>query len=248
MYRILCLLLLSASAFAGKPSDQSAVNVVELYTSQGCYSCPPADKFLGELAKRDDIIAFSCHVTYWNYLGWKDTFSRPFCDNRQRQYLSVLKGYKGVYTPQMVINGRYGGVGSQRHNIHQLLERDRREGIPLGFIKLKVRESKLVVALPSLVKPESHKRQLFLLGTTGEHWLPINSGENAGKRLPYFHPIEYVKNIGQWDGQAATLTWALPDNPAIRDWLVVAQVWPVGDIVAAGKVSSNRDVSARVSK
>jgi hypothetical protein len=236
--RYLLLLLVSVSAVAEKPSAQT-INVVELFTSQGCYSCPPADEFLGELDKRPDYITFSCHVTYWNYLGWKDTFSRSFCDNRQRQYQSVLRGYKGVYTPQMVINGRYAGVGSKRSRIEGLIEQDHRRQASIQPIVLQVNSENLVVKLPKIVESDANKRQLFLLGTSGAHVLPINNGENSGKRLPYFNPVEYVQNMGQWDGQAKTVEWMLPRDSTIKDWVVVAQVWPIGEITAAGKAAAS---------
>lgn len=230
------------SAFA----TAERVNVVELFTSQGCYSCPPADVFLGELAEREDVITLACHVTYWNYLGWKDTFSQPFCDNRQRHYQSVLRGYKGVYTPQMVINGRYGGVGSQRRRIEGLLTADHRQQTPVSRIQLAVKQQKITVQLPAKTAQSPKKQQLFLLGTSGNHVLPIHSGENSGKQLPYFNPVEYVQNMGQWDGDAATLQWALPADARIKDWIVIAQEWPVGEIIAAGKV--NVGVAGRLSE
>lgn len=232
-----CLLFLSL--YNANASASKSVDVIELFTSQGCYSCPPADVFLGELAQREEVIALSCHVTYWNYLGWQDTFSRPFCDNRQRQYQSVIKGYKGVYTPQMVVNGRYGGVGSQRTKIEGLIEYDHRQQTPVRAISLRIEDQLLTVSLPNVTDLPVQKRQLFLLGTTGKHWLPIKSGENSGKRLPYFNPIEYVKNMGEWDGQVQSLQWVLPNNTAIKDWVVIAQQWPVGAMVAAGKISSS---------
>jgi hypothetical protein len=234
--RYLFLLLISVPAFAEKSSDQT-INVIELFTSQGCYSCPPADEFLGELDQRENYITFSCHVTYWNYLGWKDTFSRSFCDNRQRQYQSVLKGYKGVYTPQMVINGRYAGVGSKRSRIDGLIEQDHRRQVGVQPIMLRLNAEKLFVTLPNIAEKGAKRRQLFLLGTSGEHLLPINSGENSGKQLPYFNPVEYVQNMGEWDGQAKIVEWALPDESRIKDWVVVAQEWPIGAIAAAGKVA-----------
>lgn len=236
-YRLILLFLISVSAYAEKPPEQT-INVVELFTSQGCYSCPPADKFLGELAERENYITFSCHVTYWNYLGWKDTFSQSFCDNRQRQYQSSLKGRRGVYTPQMVINGRYGGVGSQKGRIDGLIDQDRRRQIPVRPITLSVNGSKLVVDLPAITDLGSKKRQLFLLGTTGNHLLPIPNGENSGKTLDYYNPVEHVQNMGQWSGDASTLEWDLPSNSEIKDWVVIAQAWPVGEMVAAGKIAN----------
>jgi len=248
--RIVFILLfcgLPYSAFADvKPTEP--LTVVELFTSQGCYSCPPADEYLGELAALPNVIALSCHVTYWNYLGWKDTFSRKFCDNRQRRYQSVLKGgYRGVYTPQMIINGRYGGVGSQRERIQGLFNADQRRQEPVQTIKLSANSKHIDAVLPELSTHQSSeqayfssppkRRHLFLLGTSGKHILPIKSGENSGKQLPYFHPVEYVENLGEWDGDARSLSIPLPKNSVIKDWIVIAQVLPLGEISAAGKLS-----------
>lgn len=227
-----------------KANEESrAPTVIELYTSQGCYSCPPADALLGELAKKDDVIALSCHVTYWNYLGWKDTFSRSFCDNRQRQYQRALVGgSRGVYTPQMIINGRYGGVGSRWQTIRGLLKADQQRQPALLPIGLTQQPQQLSIDLPQIPVDSSklfgHRQiQLFLLGTTGEHLLPINRGENSGKQLPYFNPVEYVKDLGQWNGQLKNIQERLPDDPRIKEWVVLAQASPIGGVVAAGKLS-----------
>ncbi|MFT5419981.1 MAG: hypothetical protein ACI9D5_000722 [Candidatus Endobugula sp.] len=237
LYRIMFSFVFSASVIAdGAPAK--TVKVIELFTSQGCYSCPPADKFLGELSQREEIITFSCHVTYWNYLGWKDTFSRPFCDRRQRQYQDVLVGgSKGVYTPQMVINGRYVGVGSQRSKIERLLTIDARQQAPVQRLVLRMDSRQLRVELPELSNGGAQKLQLFLLGTSGEHLLPIKTGENSGKHLPYFNPIEYTQHLGRWSGDAKTLNLPLVESQVVKDWLIVAQEWPLGAIVAAGKLS-----------
>jgi hypothetical protein len=236
-YRLLILFVFSASAIADE-APAKTVKVIELFTSQGCYSCPPADKFLGELSQREEVITVSCHVTYWNYLGWKDTFSRPFCDRRQRQYQGVLVGgSKGVYTPQMVINGRYAGVGSQRSKIERLLTVDARQQVPVQRLALRLDGRQLRVELPELSNGVAQKLQLFLLGTSGEHLLPIKKGENSGKHLPYFNPIEYTQQLGRWNGEAKTLNLPLVESQIVKDWTIVAQEWPLGAIVAAGKLS-----------
>lgn len=105
-------------------SSQGSPIIVELFTSQGCSSCPPADRFLTELAAREEfeIIPLSFHVDYWNYIGWTDPFSSPAWSDRQRHYARSFGGNR-VYTPQMVVNGRWEGVGSNRREIARLLER-----------------------------------------------------------------------------------------------------------------------------
>ncbi len=220
---------------ADHESTTKPIAVVELFTSQGCYSCPPADKQLGELAKRDYVIALSCHVTYWNYLGWKDTFSRSFCDTRQRQYQAKLKGgTRGVYTPQMVINGRYAAIGSRSSSVEQLIRADIQQQVSVKPIDLTLSEGQLSISLPELDSNDG-QYQLLILGTTGSHLLPIDRGENSGKRLPYHHPIEYVKHPGVWGGGSSTALWQLPQQSHVKAWVVLAQAYPLGEIVAAGR-------------
>jgi len=218
----------SADLLIKANAENKAPTVIELYTSQGCYSCPPADELLGSLAEKEDVIALSCHVTYWNYLGWKDTFSLSFCDHRQRQYQKhLVGGSRGVYTPQMIINGRYGGVGSRWQTIRGLLKADHRQQPALLSIGLTQQGQQLTITLPELntrasYSTQSHKVQLFLLGSSGKHLLPISRGENAGKKLPYYNPIEHVKRLGDWDGKLKTIQQSLPNKPHIKEWVIFA--------------------------
>ena len=127
MHRILIALVAAALAAGGMvlpAAAQSSRIAVELFTSQGCSSCPPADAFLGDLARRDDVLPLSYHVDYWNYLGWSDPFSSAEATERQRSYRRVL-GKRYVYTPQMVINGNAEAVGSGRGKVLRLIERAR---------------------------------------------------------------------------------------------------------------------------
>lgn len=244
-----CLAITFSSLSVYGQTTEKPLTVVELYTSQGCYSCPPADTFLETLSEQENTITLSCHVTYWDYLGWKDTFSRQFCDNRQRSYQSLLKrgSRLGVYTPQMIINGRYGGVGSRQSFIKRLFSLDQQQQIPLQTITLSSSGQQLAIELPQLstTGTQGHIRHkaltVWLLGTTGQHLLPIDSGENSGKRLPYTNPVEFVKNLGSWDGSSKTLKSLIEAVPTasrpVKDWVVLAQVAPLGEIVAAGRFS-----------
>jgi hypothetical protein len=264
-YRLFPLFLLISSVSSTADIPAKPLTVVELFTSQGCYSCPPADEYLGELDDQAQVITLSCHVTYWNYLGWKDTFSRPFCNNRQRQYQSTLKGgEKGVYTPQMVINGRYGAVGSRRSKVEAIIAADHQYETAVSSIMVNIKDTAdgmiLTAQLPSIQNDKTAlttakpiKQQLFLFGTTGKHLLPITSGENGGKQLPYINPVEYVENKGEWDGKAKSVEWLLPKgrstealkNTVIKDWVVVAQQWPLGEIKAAGTAASKTALNTR---
>ncbi|MEM9683718.1 MAG: DUF1223 domain-containing protein, partial [Pseudomonadota bacterium] len=106
------------------PAAASSKNpvVVELFTSQGCSSCPPAEALLGELAKRDDVVALEFHVDYWDYIGWKDEFAKPAFSGRQKQYVSSLNG-RYSYTPQMVIDGKTHVVGSDRRKVEATIRK-----------------------------------------------------------------------------------------------------------------------------
>jgi hypothetical protein len=223
---------------------ESPITVVELFTSQGCYSCPPADDLLGELKASPNIIALACHVTYWNYLGWRDTFSRKFCDSRQRSYQAELKGNRGVYTPQMVINGEYGLVGSRGRQVKQVINQT--NTMPMVIQIEFTDKNTLAIKLPTLSNYPSLKEQkqrLFLLGSSGVHHLPITRGENGGKKLYYHNPIEQVFELGDWDGLEKTISKSLIVNKqsgqtvsTIKEWVVIAQTWPLGKISAAGKL------------
>jgi hypothetical protein len=229
------LFLTSVALQAQTLTKPDAPIVVELFTSQGCYSCPPADDLLGNLRNQANIIALSCHVTYWNHLGWKDTFSHPFCDNRQRNYQAQLKGNSGVYTPQIVVSGRYGAVGSQASRVSRLIN-VANKNTPLQRIKLSITNNgQLKIELPNTQTDQ--KQQLLLFGTSGSHHLPITSGENGRKKLHYHNPIEYIVDLGSWEGNKKTLSNEIAGNPNIQEWVVVAQLLPLGAITAAGKLT-----------
>jgi hypothetical protein len=119
LFAVAYVLATPGPAFAGSP-----VTVVELYTSQGCNSCPPADEMLGNLAARDDVIALGLHVNYWDYLGWKDTFATDAMTSRQRTYGRTMRGGR-VYTPQMVIGGAVHVVGSNRYGVEWAMLSDK---------------------------------------------------------------------------------------------------------------------------
>ena len=118
--KILISMVFAAFAAISVPATAQSPVVVELFTSQGCSSCPPADKLMHELAKRDDVIALALHVDYWDYIGWKDVFAQPEFTARQRAY-ARLGNRKMIYTPQMVINGRDHVVGSNPKDTNALI-------------------------------------------------------------------------------------------------------------------------------
>lgn len=192
-----CLLLTASGARAGDK------HVVELFTSQGCYSCPPADRLLGKLIKsHGNIVALAFHVDYWDDLvyglagRWPDPFSDSAYTERQRRYTSRgLEGNNGVYTPQVVVNGRSAAVGSNKGVIERLLESPAPQA-----------------ANVSVERDSGSMRVTVSGGATGSAgiWLfrfdirnvtRIEGGENKGKTLTNHHVVTAVRKLGTWEGE-----------------------------------------------
>ena len=226
------MLWIALLALTGACSTQSnaavdTVNptVVELYQSQGCSSCPPADAVLNALADRPDVLALSFAVTYWDQLGWKDTFADPAFTQRQWDYARA-SGRTYVATPQMVING--GGVvtGGDPAQVDAAI---RRLGRP--------------VAGPTIVRAGG----AFAIGTgkgTATVWLvrydprtiavPIRAGENGGRTIAHRNVVRQLVQLGQWTG--APLRLALPAAPAGLSSAVLVQQGRGGAIIAARRI------------
>ncbi len=175
--------------------------VVELFTSQGCSSCPPADIYLGELAKRADVIALSVHVDYWDYIGWKDTFAKPEFTLRQRAYAHA-RGDGRVYTPQMVVNGADHHVGSSKSSVERGL---RSASLPLN---INVSEADGTIRIDIVGDPGLTKRHttVRLVTYTSDAAVEIQRGENRGENITYHNIVRSMRPIGMWEGQAMTIT------------------------------------------
>jgi hypothetical protein len=192
--------------------------VVELFTSQGCSSCPPADKLMAELAKDQSLLVLSLPVDYWDYLGWRDTLANPAFTARQRGY-AAARGDRHVYTPQAVINGQVHAVGSQRadidqavretgarsHTLQVLVAVDRSDG-------LRVRVSAAQGLPPGVV---------YLLSVTRSHTVKIGRGENTGRTVTYVNVVRSLKRLGDWTGAAVTFEVPAATLPAEADGYVV---------------------------
>jgi len=185
--------------------------IAELFTSQGCSSCPAADAYFSELAKRDDVVALSLHVDYWDYLGWRDTLGDPANSDRQRSYASVQHGSPRVYTPQIVINGRSEFVGSDRASIDAAIAQS---ALPVpvtmrhgdGTVEIEVAARPIRTTWPATIR-------LALLTTEAE--VTIGRGENAGATIEYYNVVRAMRPIGMWDGEAVKIT--LPEHELMVD-------------------------------
>ena len=177
--------------------------VVELFTSQGCSSCPPADRLLGELAARDDVIALSFHVDYWNYLGWDDPFSSVAATNRQRAYRAGF-GLRYIYTPQMVIGGVAQEVGSHRGKVLRAIERVR--SVQQVKVSISHPDKKTAVVRVGPGKTPAGPATVWLFAYDKSHSTDIRRGENTGVKLVNTHVVRETRKIGEWDGKNLKIT------------------------------------------
>jgi hypothetical protein len=168
--------------------------VVELFTSQGCASCPPADALLTALAERDDIVALAYHVDYWDYVGWKDTFAQEAYSDRQRAYAKSW-GSSRIYTPQIVVNGAKAVVGSRRNEVQQAVGS---ASLPLTM-DLTLNGDMLKITVPP--KAELSDAVVWLVTYMERADVKIGSGENAGKSMVYTQVVTGRQVLGMWESE-----------------------------------------------
>lgn len=188
--------------------------VVELFTSQGCSSCPPADHLLVELAERQDILALAFHVTYWNNLGWRDPFSLDEATARQRAYQRSLGG-ETIYTPQMVIDGRIDVVGSDRPAVSHALAAARarpRDAVALNVVRT---ATGLAITAGQRTENGTGEGRLLLIGYDPRHVTAVARGENAGARLTEANIVRSVQTLSEWHGAGLALEAAMPAGERI---------------------------------
>ncbi|HVJ41080.1 MAG TPA: DUF1223 domain-containing protein [Dongiaceae bacterium] len=194
----LTLLMLSAAAQAA-----SRPVVVELFTSQGCSSCPPADALLGELAQRSNVIALGFHVDYWDNLGWKDPLSAPGSTRRQRDYAQLLN-LPTIYTPQMVIEGRLDVVGSNRSAVLDGIDR----AAPESAASIAFSDDRHAVTIGS----GSGSGKVLLVRFLRQRQTTVARGENAGREARDANGVTAISELGRWQGQELHFPIAPPSD------------------------------------
>jgi len=227
-----------------KADIQKPKSLIELFTSQGCNSCPPANALLKKYIARDDVIAISLPVDYWDYLGWPDTFGKAQFSKRQRHY--ALNRRDGqVYTPQIVANGVTHAVGSRPNAINDAIRKSyptiSRKQIP---INLKLEGNKLTVYPVKTIPSPAHisdtkiKTTVWLALTNKKVTIPVPRGENRGKTITYYNVVRELKSVGNWNGKPVTIS--LPENHGMADksdgCVVFLQVGNAGPIIAAAEL------------
>jgi hypothetical protein len=200
--------------------------LVELYTSQGCSSCPQADQILGELQKRDDVVALSFSIDYWDYVGWRDTLARRENTLRQQAYERVLASHR-VYTPQMVVDGVKDVVGNQRKDVIETLERrvveTQGKRLPVSISQAGDELQVRIGALPGVRIPAT----VWLAHTLSSRTVNIAKGENSGRVITYHNVVRGFAAVGKWSGDAVTLE--LPAQGEAGELTDGVAVWVQGD-------------------
>jgi hypothetical protein len=206
MRRVLSLLAgLCAGIVASAQASADPKALVELFTSQGCSSCVAADAFFEELAQRDDVVAISLHVDYWDYLGWRDTLGDAAYTARQRDY-AAAHGTRRVYTPQIVVSGTDGYVGSDRRSVEAAIAQS---SLP---VRVSMRHGEGTVEIEVAAQPDTsaNPATIRLVLLTSEAEVAIARGENAGRTIEYYNVVRAMRPIGMWDGDAVKIT--LPED------------------------------------
>ncbi|MCF3641323.1 thioredoxin family protein [Rhizobium sp. TRM95111] len=191
-----------SGAVAAIAGDGRAVQgVVELFTSQGCSSCPPADKALEALAREGDVVALAYHVDYWNYLGWADTMSSKGNTERQYAYARMF-GRNSVYTPQAVLNGREHLNGGNLKGIRNRIDGLNAEGKGLKVpVSAGINQDEIRIR----VGPGEGKATIVVAYFDRERSVEIADGENRGRTVNYWHAVTDIETIGMWEGKETNL-------------------------------------------
>jgi hypothetical protein len=227
------LILIGAnSASAQTPSRGPSLPVLELYTSQGCSSCPAADALFKSYAARADVIALSMSVDYWDYLGWKDTLASPKFSKRQRAYAKARADGQ-VYTPQVVINGREHVVGSSKTDIEAALKASTAK--PRSVSMRAALDKGTVTIDIAQAGDTSGEATVWLAVVQTEAQIDVKAGENQGRKLTYYNVVRDIVPAGMWSGPALTIRQpasALATG-ANQRFAVIVQQGTGGPIVAA---------------
>jgi len=217
-----------------RPETESRPVVVELFTSQGCSSCPPADSYIGQLARRKDVLPLSFHVDYWDYIGWKDPFADPAYVGRQRAYAMTL-GQHMVYTPQVVVAGAVDAQGADRAIIEQRIReaKARQRMYPIEVAR-DAKTGEVVLELPEAPLPVP--ATIWLVTYQYKDQAAVNRGENVGRQLDSFNTVRSLQKVAVWNGHAATLPIQLDDKAKAQNpngCAIIANLADYGPVVAA---------------
>jgi hypothetical protein len=241
--------LCAVPASAGDDVIQRPI-VVELFTSQGCSSCPPADALLGRLSQRSDVLALTLPITYWDMLGWKDTLASEDNTRRQKAYAQIM-GHGGVYTPQMIVDGINDIVGSRENAVKNAITARRTYVTQIQTRELKqtLRDRDVLLDVPVTLTASprelrvivgaardraNHDATIWMMRVLSQATVKIGGGENDGHTVTYRNVVQDLKAVGNWKGQSVTLDLPRRDSQIRHDAIaVVVQQAGYGRIIGA---------------
>jgi hypothetical protein len=192
-----------------RPAHADPRAIVELFTSQGCSSCPPADKVLGELAKDPSVIALSMPIDYWDYLGWKDTLADARFSARQKAY-SQVRGDREVYTPQVVVNGSTHVIGSDLAGIETAIDTTKKaDGVMSVPVTMTQAGKQINVSVAASTHgPAAMHGEVWICSITKSVAIAIGRGENRGREVTYHNVVRNLLKVGDWNGTSNS--WTVP--------------------------------------
>jgi hypothetical protein len=197
--------------------------VVELFTSQGCSSCPPADRIIGELTKDPSVIALSLPIDYWDYLGWKDTLADARFSARQKAY-SQVRGDRDVYTPQVVVNGSIHVVGSDRAGIESAIDDTSKLGGVMSVpVTMSLSGKQINVSVAASKAPSAAHGEVWICSVSKAVPISIGRGENSGREITYHNVVRSLLKVGDWNGSSGS--WSVPLENISREGVDAAVVY-----------------------
>src|SRR3984893_7025633 len=206
-----------SGAWAGQHGQRPVV--VELFTSQGCSDCPAADRLVTELSRRKDVIALSLPITYWDMLGWKDTYATDGNTQRQKSYARAMNR-SGIYTPQMIIDGRLDAVGNQRDRVLAALS-PRSDEEPAIPIFIGTASGAVGIALPGSKAKSKPPATIWVMRTLAQGSVNVEQGENRNHLRTYPNVVRDLKRAGEWNGEAMKIDLPLNLAKTKHDGVVV---------------------------
>jgi hypothetical protein len=203
------VLALVSFGVGGVSATERPRAVLELFTSQGCSSCPPADRYVADIADRPDVIALTFAVDYWDYLGWRDTLANPLHAKRQKAY-AYARGDRQIYTPQMIVNGVGHAIGSDRAAVERVVTQTHGQPGVLSIpVTVTTAGDAITISLPPssgpLVGPDN-PATVTVLGVSSRQPVEIARGENRGQTVVYRNVVRSHTSLGEWTGGAQTFT------------------------------------------
>lgn len=205
-----------------RPAHADPRAVVELFTSQGCSSCPPADQIIGELAKDPNVIALSMPIEYWDYLGWKDTLADSRFSARQKAY-SQMRGDRDVYTPQVIVNGSANVIGSDRSAIESAIQNTQKPGVMSVPVTMTLSGKQINVSVAAGKAATPAHGEVWICSVSKSVPISIGRGENRGREVTYYNVVRNILKVGDWNGSSGS--WTVPLENISRDGVDAAVVY-----------------------